>query len=127
MIDELLQEDLESGAQEYFDALTDLVEVYERQHVVIPDASARDVLQELMRANGLNQSQLANKVGIAQSTISDILTGERKLTPTHMVKLGRYFNVAPAAFMPAVTVDRNLLKRLAQATNALRAPKGLAE
>ena len=74
-INRLLQEDRDEGAEEYLDVLTDLVEAYERQHVLIPDASEADVLRELMRANGLSQLRLAQEVKISQSTISDVLTG----------------------------------------------------
>jgi HTH-type transcriptional regulator/antitoxin HigA len=100
MIDELLQEDLDYWAQEYLDALTDLVEVYESQHVVIPDAPPADVLAELMRSNGISQNQLSKNTGIAQSTISAVLSGRRALTTGHMVKLGEFFNVPPAVFLP---------------------------
>src|SRR5437660_63002 len=72
-LDRLLQEELDEGAQEYLDLLTDLVESYEEEHVPIPDASEADVLRELMRANDLNQSQLAKTAGIAQSTLSAVL------------------------------------------------------
>ena len=47
MIDRLLQERLDEGAQEYLDPLTDLVETYENRHVIIPDArEAGDALQK---------------------------------------------------------------------------------
>jgi HTH-type transcriptional regulator/antitoxin HigA len=101
MIDRLLQQRLDQGEQEYLDALTDLIEAYERDYYLIPDASEADVLRELMRANGLSQAQLAKKVAISQSTISAVLTGTRTLTKTHVVKLAEYFSVSPAAFLPA--------------------------
>src|SRR5687768_8014216 len=72
-IDRLLQEDLDDGAQEYFDALTDLVEAYERDHYLLPDVTEADVLRELMRSNDLSQAALAKKVGVSQSTISAVL------------------------------------------------------
>jgi HTH-type transcriptional regulator / antitoxin HigA len=100
MIDELLQQELDRGAQEYLDALTDLVATYEDEHVEIPDASEADVLRELMRSNVLTQPQLAKQVGIAQSALSSILTGARSLTKDQVIKLARFFNVAPAAFLP---------------------------
>src|SRR4051794_30365912 len=40
------------GAQEYLDALTDLVERFEGGHVLIPNASEADVLRELVGRTG---------------------------------------------------------------------------
>jgi HTH-type transcriptional regulator/antitoxin HigA len=101
VLDKLLTEDLDWGAQEYLDALTDLVETYEDNHVPIPDASEADVLRVLMEANQLSQQQLAKKAGIAQSTLSAVLNGSRSLTKEHVVKLAKLFRVSPAAFLPA--------------------------
>lgn len=101
VIDGLLREDLDEGGREYLDALTDLVETYETEHVTIPDASEADVLRELMGANGLTQPKLAKNVGIAQSTISAVLNGTRSLTKAQVVTLARYFHVSPAVFLPA--------------------------
>jgi HTH-type transcriptional regulator / antitoxin HigA len=100
MIHRLLQEDLDEGAQSYLDALVDLVQAYEDKHVAIPDAPESDVLRLLMTSNGLSQRDLAKKVGIAQSTISAVLTGSRTLTKNHVQKLARVFSVSPAVFMP---------------------------
>jgi HTH-type transcriptional regulator/antitoxin HigA len=101
MVDRLLQQTLDHGAQEYLDALTDLIEAYEHEHYSIPDASEAQVLRELMRSNDLSQVQLAKKVGISQSTISAVLTGERALTKAHVIKLSQFFSVSPAAFLPS--------------------------
>src|SRR4051794_30722278 len=69
VIDALLCENLDEGEQEYLDALSDLVEVYEDEHYPIPVASGIDVLRELMGTNKLSQQKLAKAVGITQSTI----------------------------------------------------------
>jgi HTH-type transcriptional regulator/antitoxin HigA len=53
-----------------------------------------------MRTGGLNQSQLERAVGISQSTLSAILTGDREMTKGHMITLARFFNVSPAVFLP---------------------------
>jgi HTH-type transcriptional regulator / antitoxin HigA len=53
-----------------------------------------------MRANGLTQTELAKSVGIAQSTISAVLSGARSLTKGQVLKLAKYFKVTPAAFLP---------------------------
>src|SRR5437899_1345570 len=59
MIDRLLQAELDKGGQEYLDALTDLVEIYEDEHEPLGDVSEGDVLRELMRVNALSQQDLA--------------------------------------------------------------------
>ncbi len=100
IIDRLLRQDLDKGAEEYLDALTDLVETYEDRHVVIPVASEADVLRMLMESNRLSQSKLARAVGISQSTISAVLRGSRSLTKEHVIKLAQFFHVSPAAFLP---------------------------
>ena len=101
VIDRLLTEDLDKGAQEYLDVLTDLVEIYEDQHEPVLDASEADVLRELMRSNSLNQPRLSEQVGVSQSTISAVLNGTRSLTKHQIITLARFFNVSPAAFLPA--------------------------
>ena len=101
MIDQLLQKDLDRGEQAYLDVLTDLVEAFEDEHVLIVDASEADVLRNLMRSNGLSQPALAKKVGIAQSTISAVLSGARSLTRDQVVRLAKFFQVGPGAFLPS--------------------------
>jgi HTH-type transcriptional regulator/antitoxin HigA len=100
VIDALLQQDLDNGAQNYLDVLTDLVAAYERQHVPMADAAEADVLRELLRANGLSQPRLAAATEIAQSTISAVLNGSRSLTKPQVITLAQYFKVSPAAFLP---------------------------
>lgn len=100
MIDRLLRDHLDGGAQEYLDALADLVGIYEDEHHPMRDAPAGDVLRELMRSNGLSQTRLAKEVGIAQSTISAVLKGARSLTKEQVVMLARFFDIAPTAFLP---------------------------
>jgi HTH-type transcriptional regulator/antitoxin HigA len=99
VLDGLLARDLDAGAQEYLDVLTDLIEAYEDEHVAIPDASEADVLRELMRSNGLTQAELKRRTGIAQSTISAVLNGDRALTKDQVVALAGFFHVSPAAFL----------------------------
>jgi HTH-type transcriptional regulator/antitoxin HigA len=99
-IDRLLEEDLDDGSREYLDALTDLVEIYEDQHVLIPDVPEADVLRELMRANGYTQLGLAKKTGISQSTISAVVNGTRSLTKSQVIKLAKLFGVSPTVFLP---------------------------
>jgi HTH-type transcriptional regulator/antitoxin HigA len=101
VLNTLLARDGDAGAKEYLDVLTDLVRAYEDEHVAIPDVSEADVLRELMRSNGLTQSELARRSKISQSTISAVLTGARSLTKGQVIKLARLFGVSPAAFLQA--------------------------
>ena len=101
LVDELLQKHVDRGAQEYLDALSDLIATYEDEHAPIPDASESDVLRELMRSSGRKQMALSKAVGISQSTLSAILTGEREMTKSHMVALAKFFNVPPSVFLPS--------------------------
>ena len=100
LLSDLLREEPDQGTQEYLDVLTDLVAAYEDEQVPMPDVSEADVLRELMRTNQLNQMQLAKAVGMAQSTISAVLTGARSLTKGKILKLAKLFGIAPAAFLP---------------------------
>lgn len=100
-MDQLLQLDVDEGTQEYMDALTDLIETYEDQQCLIPDVSEADLLRELMRSNELSQAKLAKKAAIAQSTLSAVLNGDRSLTKDQVVRLAKFFNVSPGAFLPA--------------------------
>lgn len=100
LIDRLLQEDLDKAEQQYLDVLTDLVESYEDEHYPFSDASAADVLRELMTSNRLTQQQLAKRVKISQSTISQVLSGRRSLTRGDMIALAKFFQVSPAVFLP---------------------------
>ena len=100
MIDSLLVLDLDEGGREYLDALTDLVEVYEDEHYPMGDASEADVLRTLMGGNRLSQCQLAEEVGIAQSTISAVLNGSRSLTKAHITRLAARFGCPRASSCP---------------------------
>ncbi len=80
--------------------LTNLVEIYEREHEPAPEVSDGDVLRELMRSHGLSQQALEARVGIAQSTISSVLNGTRSLTKHQVITLARFFAVKPGAFLP---------------------------
>ena len=95
---DLLGRKLDPGGEQYLAALTDLIEVYEARAHPIPEVPAAEVLQLLMEANALTQTELAQKSGIAQSTVSAILAGTRIPTRDHIAALARLFNVSPAAF-----------------------------
>jgi HTH-type transcriptional regulator/antitoxin HigA len=99
VIDSLLSEDaLAPEEQDYLDVLGGLVERYEAEaHPVAPLPDA-DMLQHLIEAKGVAQTEVASATGIAESTISEVLSGRRSLNRTHISKLARYFSVSPEVF-----------------------------
>jgi len=99
VIDSLLgKEPLAPEEKDYLDVLSDLVERYESQKhpmTPVPDAV---MLRHLIEAKGISQTELASATGIVHSTISEVLSGKRTLSRSHIGKLARYFNVAPSVF-----------------------------
>ncbi len=99
MVDLLLSKrSLGPEEQDYLDVLSDLIERYEAEaHPIAPLPDA-DILRHLIEAKGVPQSQVAKATDIADSTISEVLSGKRSLNRTHIGKLARYFSVSPQVF-----------------------------
>lgn len=98
-IDGLLEPSQRSSAEEaYLRALTDLVEVYENAHVVIPPVSGVEVLRSLMVENGLSQADLAPLIG-SPSIISEVLVGKRRLMLAPIARLAERFGVPADVFI----------------------------
>ena len=56
------------------------------------------MLRLLIEAKEVSQAKVAKDTRIAESTISEVLAGKRKLNRAQIGKLARYFKVSPAAF-----------------------------
>lgn len=94
---------LTSAESDYLDVLDHIIETYEDEHIVFDDGTEGDLLTFLMESNRLSQAQLAKSVGIATSTVSEVLSGKRKLTRKQIEKLSAYFKVSPAVFHTTVS------------------------
>lgn len=100
VIDRLIdQPTLSAPEQDYLDVLSDLVEAYEADAVPIQPASDAELLRFLIQQKQVNQANVASAAGIAESTISAILSGKRKLNRGQITKLARYFHVEASAFL----------------------------
>lgn len=77
--------------------VSDLVGKYEQEHYAIKAAEPRDVLRFLMESRNLKQGDLS--AIIPQSNLSAILSGKRKISAALAGKLGKFFEVSPAAFI----------------------------
>jgi len=74
-----------------------IVHEYESQHFHIPPASPVDMLNHLMSAHGLSQSDLP-EIG-PQPLVSAVLAGKRKLNARMISALAKRFKLSPAIFI----------------------------
>ncbi len=94
--------DIDPAESDYLDVLGDLIERYEDRHHPVPteDLTDADMLAHLLEARGATQAETARGAGIAESTLSEVLAGKRRLTRAQIEKLAAYFHVKPAVFLP---------------------------
>jgi HTH-type transcriptional regulator/antitoxin HigA len=99
MTDRLLsRKKLTVAEEDYLQVLFDIIQAYEEEHDPILPVPDDVMLQSLIEAKCVTQAQVAKEAGIAQSTISAVLSGKRKLTRAHIAKLAAYFRVKPDVF-----------------------------
>jgi HTH-type transcriptional regulator / antitoxin HigA len=102
MVDSLIDRPkLATPERDYLDVLSDLVEAYESETVPMRPVGDTDLLRFLIEQKNVTQAAVAAGAGIAESTISEVLAGKRKLNRSQIGKLARYFHVEPGAFMSA--------------------------
>jgi HTH-type transcriptional regulator / antitoxin HigA len=76
----------------------ELVSKYEQEHHAIEAAEPKAALRFLMDARGMKQEDLSAIV--PQGNLSAILAGKRKISATLAGKLGKFFGISPAVFIP---------------------------
>jgi|SRR5271170_1922497 len=86
-----------SAERKLADLLTLLIHDFEERHYTLKPASPVEVLRELMAANNLKQKDMVRIFG-AESTVSSVLNGKRKMTTGHIQKLSSRFKVSPELF-----------------------------
>jgi len=92
--------ELSEDEQDYLLVLSSLIEKYEDDHYPVPEASGIPMLRSLIEFKGETQARVAAQTGIAESTLSEILAGKRKLAVKHITPLARYFKVDPGLLLP---------------------------
>ena len=95
---DVLGEDEDHALSGLLELVGDVVSKYEREQYAIEPETPRDALRFLMEARGLTQEDLSAIV--PQSNLSSILAGKRKISATLAGKLGKFFGVSPALFIP---------------------------
>jgi HTH-type transcriptional regulator/antitoxin HigA len=100
---------LDAWEEAYLDVLGDLIERYEATEYPAQPVSDAEILRHLMEARDATQVEVAAATGIAESTISAVLRGKRKLARRHLESLARYFRVNPAVFFSPSPVGSSSL------------------
>lgn len=99
VIHELIDQDTRTVAEDdYLEVISQLVEQYEEVHYPMGDVSDAEMLAYLMEIQGRTQTEVARGAKIAASTVSEVLSGKRKLNRAQIGKLARYFHVEPGVF-----------------------------
>lgn len=83
--------------RELADLLTLLVEDFEAKRYRLPRSKPLDALRFLMEEHELRQKDLVDVFG-TPSIVSEVLSGRRELTTTHIKRLSRRFHVSPELF-----------------------------
>jgi HTH-type transcriptional regulator / antitoxin HigA len=99
VIDSLVSRDLSTDEDDYLDVLSDLVEKYETETIPEPPMSDGLLLAAHLDARGMTQAELARGARVAESTISSVIHGSRKLTRAQIVRISAFLKIDPAQFL----------------------------
>jgi HTH-type transcriptional regulator/antitoxin HigA len=89
---------LSQGQQDYLDAMTVLLEDYDRRQEPWPRISGLELLKHLMRESKMKVADLGKIVG-STPLASLILSGKRDISKDVMRRLGAHFHLDPGAFL----------------------------
>ncbi len=99
-------EPMATDEAEYLEVLLDEIARYENKNhaLKLANLAPHELLQLFMKDHELKQVAIQEILGVSSGVMSELVSGKRKLTKEHCVKLGRYFKVTPALFLPRVFV-----------------------
>lgn len=87
------------GEEEYLALLGQLLIAWENGRHETPTVPGVEMLRCLIEDNGMKQSELVGPVFASPGIVSEILSGKRKLTVSHMKKLAEFFHTSPEIFL----------------------------
>jgi HTH-type transcriptional regulator/antitoxin HigA len=79
--------------RDYLKVLVGLIEKFETEHYPMPAVQGPAMLRHLIEAKGVTQALVAAETGIAESAMSEMLSGKRSIAVKHAKALARYFGV----------------------------------
>ncbi len=90
------------GTRDYVNVLVDLIVDYEKRAGHVIDTShvtAADLVRHKIEERGMSVSALAKQVGIAQSNLSEMLSGTRGWSKSAIRALSKYLNIRAERFL----------------------------
>jgi HTH-type transcriptional regulator/antitoxin HigA len=97
----MIRQDLDEGELDYVEALGKLIGEYEDRAGHRIKVSTRDpikILKFLMNESKMTVSALGKIIG-SQGVASEVLSGRRQLSKSHIHKLAQHFHVDPGLFI----------------------------
>jgi HTH-type transcriptional regulator/antitoxin HigA len=88
---------LSSEERELADLLTVLIERYEGRYQIQPASTPAERVRHFMDAHDLKPADMLEIFG-TKSIVSEVLSGKRELSKTHIRALSKRFNVSPEVF-----------------------------
>jgi HTH-type transcriptional regulator / antitoxin HigA len=78
--------------------LVTLIEEFETKHYPIEPSSPHAMLEHLMDARGIKQSDLVGVIG-SKGVVSEVVNRKRPISKAQAKTLGEFFNVSPGLFI----------------------------
>jgi HTH-type transcriptional regulator/antitoxin HigA len=78
--------------------LVTLIEEFETKHYPVEPSSPHAMLEHLMDARGIKQSDLVGVIG-SKGVVSEVVNRKRAISKAQAKTLGEFFNVSPALFI----------------------------
>lgn len=78
--------------------LVTLIEKFEDEHYQLNASTPKSILQHLMEARELKQSDLVGILG-SKGVTSEVVNGKRDISKAQAKALGEFFHVSPALFL----------------------------
>ena len=89
---------LTPALQEEIDLLTLLIETWDHQHNTLSEADPVQLLRALLTERGLSATELAARLGVSKSLISDVLNYKKGFSKEMIRALAAEFKVRQEAF-----------------------------
>jgi HTH-type transcriptional regulator/antitoxin HigA len=91
-------DDLTAEEGALLELLSNLISDFEDKHYPIKEPSPLEMLQHLMESRELKAKDLWDVFG-SKGVTSEVLSGKRGISKTHIKKLASFFNVSPELFI----------------------------